>query len=575
MEFHTPLVHPSLFAHPLASLVTVMAGLTFAFLPALEPWRRRLDRSLFASSPLAFRVALFVAAFVIYALVARLLFDGLPRLTDGIAAIFQSRIFARGAASLPLPPEAIFYESFGILGVKAGAERWAGMYPPGWPALLVPFVLLGKSWIANPFFGAALAVAVTALGEELHTPRVGRIAGLMTVLSPLVTILSATHLSHTSTALFACLSLWALQRMMRTASPTWGILSGLCWSVAFLCRPLTALVLGGVFAVGALLQWRRALLSWRGIVAGLLVAGLAAGTLALFQEATTGDPLVPGHKIGMGRRGKFGFVKLDHVRTHTPQTGARHTLLRLQALNTRLLGWPLPALLLVLAPFLLRRSRPVDWWLLASLGALLGIYAMYWYFEVYFPARYTFAAVPLWLVLAARGWTCSAQWIRGLRPGLAAVPTAVAAASVLFTVTVSNADYFAEHGPNFGDVESVLPKVLSAYSIENAVVFMDSIGGCSIRNVTGNDFYGTGFLRNDLDLDGGVIYARNLKEYNAALFPHFPGRSYYFYRYLRCEGTAMLWRIHPTEGGYRLEMLPPRIEEVKEGFPIEEIPFER
>lgn len=575
MEFHSPFVHPSLIAHPLASLVTVMTGLALAFHPALGPWRRRLDQALFASSPLAFRVALFLAAFVIYASVSRMLFDGLPRLTDGIAAIFQARIFARGAVSLPLPPEALFYESFGVLGVKAGAERWAGMYPPGWPALLLPFVFLGKSWTANPFFGASLAVAVTVLGEELYTPRVGRIAGLMTALSPLVTVLSATHLSHTSTALFACLSLWALQRMMRTASTIWGFLSGACWSVAFLCRPLTALVLGGVFAVGALFQWRRALSAWRGIVAGLLVALLAAGILALFQDATTGDPLVPGHKIGMGRRGKFGFVTLDHVRTHTPRTGAWHTLLRLQALNTRLLGWPLPALLLVAAPFLLRCSRPVDWWLLLSLGALLGTYSMYWYYEVYFPARYTFAAVPLWLILTARGWTCSARWIRGLSPRFAAVPAAVAAASVLFTVTVSNADYFGEHGPNFGDVESVLPKVISAYGIENAVVFMDSVGGCSIRNVTGNDFYGTGFLRNDLDLDGDVVYARNLREYNAALFPLYPGRSFYFYRYLRCEGRAMLWRIHPTEGGYRLEMLPPLIGEVKEGFPIEEIPFER
>ena len=68
-------------------------------------------------------------------------------------------------------------------------------------------------------------------------------------------------------------------------------------------------------------QLAAALRNIRGILAAVVMAGLAAGLLLAFQHATTGDAFLPGHKIGLERRAKFGFVKLDHARTHTVAIG--------------------------------------------------------------------------------------------------------------------------------------------------------------------------------------------------------------------------------------------------------------
>lgn len=568
------LLHSSVLAHPLATVLCAAGGLAAGYLPPLAPLRKRAATALFDSSPRAYRIGLFLAGFAFFALTTRLLFSDLPRLNDGIAALFQAKIFARGLITLPLPPEPGFFESFGILHVTDGEGHRSGMYPPGWPALLTAGIFLGIPWLVNPLLGGALALAVSALGEEIYGRRAGRIAGLLTLLSPFVAVLSSTHLSHTATALFGALSFWAVLRLLRLGTVRWGFLAGLFWGIAFLCRPLTALVVGAVAGAGVLVQWRRALCAWRALALGLALTVLSGIVLAAFQNEITGDPLVPGHRIGLGARGKIGFGKLDRARTHTPALGVRHTLMRLRALNLRLTGWPLGGLLFVVLPLLAGRPRFRDWWLIAAPAALAATYAFFWYYETYFPARYLFASVPMMLVLAGRGLDRLPALAGRFFHRESRLPWAIAAGFVLFTLTVSNRDYFGEHGPNFGDMESVLPKVVEAYGIHHAVVFMDTLGECTIRNVPNNDFYGTGFFRNRLDLDGDVVYARNSREENPRILPLYPDRDYYLYRYLRCEGRALLYRLFPRQDRFDPLPVKPLIPEVRAAPPMENIPGE-
>ena len=200
----------------------------------------------------------------------------------------------------------------------------------------------GNTWITTPFFGGALAVMASELAEELFGRKTARLTGILLLTSPFVLVLSATHLSHTPTAFFCALCAWAVLKMLKTGRFGWGVLAGSAWSVAFLCRPLTALVMGVITAIMPLCNWKQSLRAWKGIVAAILLAAAAGGTLAAFQHITTGDYRRPGHTIGLGRRGKFGFVYLDHARTHTPQLGFTHTMRRMAHLNKNALGWPLP-----------------------------------------------------------------------------------------------------------------------------------------------------------------------------------------------------------------------------------------
>jgi len=510
-------VTPPAAAHPgwTLALLAMAAGLVFGrgfrLLARVWNWLCGLSRA-------RFNAGVFGAALLAYAGVAWFVFKGIPRLDDGMAALFQARIFAGGAVALPLPDEAWFCPIFGVLGAGEALGHWCGMYPPGWPALLVPGVWLSVPWLVSPLLGAGLVTSTAELGRSFFGGRTGRAAALLALPSPFLLVLSGLHLSHMATALFLCLALLALRKLWAGGRWTWGGAAGICWGVAFLCRPVDAVVLGGLFALGFLLPVRRLARGRGGVAAGLAVALLAAGILLGFQQATTGDWRTPGHESGMGRQGQFGFAELGAGRAHTPALGLEHTRLRLGALNDNLLGWPVPALAIVLLPFLLGRARGKDALLLLPAAGLLGTFAFYWYYEAAFPARYVSAALPMLFVSAARGLFALGEATAG-RGRAVRLPALLAVWGTLF-LAVSLPHHFRRYDESFYDVEDVLPRVVRDYEISNAIVFMDVMR--VVPGQTVNDYYATGFMRNSLDLDGDVLYVRNLRGRNADLLRRHP-----------------------------------------------------
>ncbi|MGH7858386.1 MAG: hypothetical protein ACREQY_13765, partial [Candidatus Binatia bacterium] len=214
--------------HPLAVAACLALGIVVA---RQETARRVLRHAVYESSPAVYHLALFVAAATGAAIVSVVVFGSLPRLDDGVAALFQARIFATGRITLPLPQHAEFFEQFGVLGGRAGIGHWCGMYPPGWPALLALGVLAGAPWLVNPLLGGALVVAIAALGREVYGDRIGRIAGALAVASPITILLAASHLSHTTTALALAVCLWALCRLLKTGASAYGAVAGLAFGV--------------------------------------------------------------------------------------------------------------------------------------------------------------------------------------------------------------------------------------------------------------------------------------------------------------------------------------------------------
>lgn len=545
-----PLHHAVLAHAPLASMVFVLAALAVStrFYERLEKgldWVFRLPR-------FRFNAGLFVVSVLAYGLVAWFVFNGIPRLDDGMAALFQARLFARGRITMPLPEDPGFFKVFGVLGAEEGLDHWCGMYPPGWPLLLTPGVWLGVPWLVNPILGGLLVVTISELGRNYYGERVGRVAALLAIPSPFVAVLSGLHLSHIATALSLGLCLLSLRQLWSTTRWIWGGAAGLLWGLAFLCRPLDAVILGAIFALGFLTPPERLSRCWRGIVAGLVMALLAVGVQLAFQQVITGDWQTPGHEIGMGPRGKFGFVKLDEVRTHTPAIALRYTFLRLRALNDNLLGWPVPALLIVMLPFVLGRARAQEYLLLLPMPVLLLVFACYWYYEEYFPGRYISAAMPLLFVLAARGLFVLKE-AAGQRAILSRIPAFLAVSGTLF-LAVSTPYHFQRYDQSFGDVEEVLPRVVRDYGITNALVFMDSVGREKGEWDTLNNYYATGFMRNDLDLQGDVLYLRNSRKQNIRMVKRHPGRAAYLYRYHRKFEKALLYRLVVEGDG--LKMIP-------------------
>ena len=204
------------------------AGVLFTLLPSLRGLRLFLRKALFESKASRFYGALFAAAVVSYALTSQIVFHASPRIDDEVSSLFQARIFAAGGISLPLPPQPEFFELFGVLGGKASCGHWCTMYPPGWPLLLVPGVLAGMPWMIDPVLGGLLVVMIAVLGTTLFGPRVGRTAGLLALSSPFLANLAASFMTHTATALFLVILMWAMIRLLSTGRALFGAISGCC-----------------------------------------------------------------------------------------------------------------------------------------------------------------------------------------------------------------------------------------------------------------------------------------------------------------------------------------------------------
>ncbi len=509
-----------------------------------------------------FNAGVFAIGLLIYAAVAWFVFSGIPRIDDGVASLFQARLFAAGKCTQPLPPDPDFFQVFAVLGAKEGLDHRCGMYPPGWPLLLTPGVWLGVPWLVNPLLGALLLVVMAELGRSFYGDRTGRVAALLALPSPFLLVLSGVHLSNMATIVFLGLAVLSLRKLWKTYRWMWGGVTGLCWGVAFLCRPVDAVVVGAICALGFFFPAKRL---WRcrlGIVAGLAVALVAVGVMLGFQQITTGDWQTPGHELGMGSYGKFGFVQLTPRKAHTLEAGLTFTMMRLRALNESLLGWPIPSLLVVLIPFILGRARVKEFLLLLPMIGLLGTFVFFWYYEACLPARYISAAAPYLFILSARGLQ-DLHEVASRRRALSGIPAFLVISGVLF-LAVGLPFHFQAYGDDYYDVEEVLPRVVRDYGITNALVFMDSVGIDNRKMDDTNDYYATGFLRNDLELTNDVLFVRNLKERNVELVRNHPDRAAYLYRYQRLIERAVLYRMVLEEGELKLFPVKPKTRDLVE-----------
>ncbi len=546
--------------HPLSAAACIAAAMALTWVPGLDELRARVARWIYGASLKMFCLFLFVATVLMTVRTSFSLFQGVPHMDDSVAALFQARIFLQGGVTLPAPQNWDFFRQYAVLGPQFGLSHWCSMYPPGWPLLLAVGEALGAPWLMNPVLTGGIAVLVVLLGRELHEEHAGRTAGLLVFLSPFAGVIGATHLSHTATAFLCLLCWWSVLRMLEHGKMVHGLIAGASLGLAFLCRPLPAVVVGVTVAVGALVQYRRLLVAWRAAALAVLLVAGALGIQLWYQHQITGDFLTAGHTLALGTRGRMGFGRFDSRQSHSVAEAIDFTLRRGRALNQHLLGWPIASFLFCLFPLLRGRARWKDGWLLLPLLGLVALFACFWYWEEFYPGRYLYEATPFLLLLGAAGLHAFLD-DPGTRGGLARVARALVLGSVLFAVVRGTREYHKHYDDNHGDVEAVLPRVVEEYGITNAVVFIDAYEYAHHFEGTfqdalwrtrrwsyskHNDYYATGFMLNDIDLEGDIIFARRLvrradpRECYDELVAAYPGRRYYLYRYNRGAGRAIL-----------------------------------
>lgn len=393
-----------------------------------------------------------VAALISYLLVIGPLRDR-PSSIDAHVYLFQARALSHGHFGMPLPePQQVFGARFLFAGDDG---RLYGVFPPGFPLFLVPFVWAGAPMLAGPVLAALLVVSQSLLGHALEGGRDGvatRLAIVLSLPSLARAVETADLLSHAFVAVLgtAALALSVQERVTSSRRRLLAIGALLGW--ALIARLLDGVVLTALVAallVGRV-PLRRALLPLLAALPFLMV-------LALGQRAATGSWWMPTqslyfarsdwpptcHRLGLGvdvgcavehgdERASFGadgYTLGDALRVVRERAGA---------LGADLLGFA-PAALLGFAAIRKRR----DAFLAGAVLTFTLAYGLFYYGNApVFGARHLFPIAPLLWLLVARAVVepLHPRLGRSLAPALVAVACVAAAPRFLVAAQRLRAD---------------------------------------------------------------------------------------------------------------------------------------
>jgi hypothetical protein len=454
------------------------------------------------------------------AAIAAFAFERLPHLEDEVAYLFQAKTLATGRLTVasPEPPES-FWTPF-VLDWQG--QRF-GKYPPGWPAVLASGVWAGAPWLVNPLLAALSLYLVYRLGQTLYDDRVGLLAAVLGLVSPLFLVLSGSFLSHLASSVWLLLfSLWFIWTA-RGRHWRFALGAGLALGAAFLTRSLTAVAFAAPFIAYSIIQVaRRKQAHWPRYLLVALSAGAVAAILPLYQWAVTGDPWLnpyllwwPYDRLGFGP----GIGAMPGG--HSPYYAWVNLKQDLSRAATDVLGWPALSWLPLVLGLALRPRRARDWGLLLPFACLVVAYVFYW---IGSPARlwgprYYFEGFPgLWL-LAAVGLLKAWAWAQGRRAWLRTALPALLALMVVASLGLNLPSRLSEAHGLYGITRSQFDPIREA-GLDNALVIVYADRWLE---------YGALLSSMSPTLDDDVVYARGINaEFDAAVMERYPGRTVYY-----------------------------------------------
>jgi hypothetical protein len=226
------------------SLVALVLGATLVL---YAPARRllvvgSLGRFKLAASLIA---ALLSAAYVAYYL------RGGPRIVDATTYWLQARALGEGhlAWQVSDPPSAEAGR-FLVRDTLGGGDRLAGIFPPGWPAVLSLGFLVGAPLAVGPVLAFAVtwltvslaSAAADAAGLDDPGRAIPRVAGALSVVCAALRYHTADTMSHGLAAVCFTAALVAAFELRRAdASARWAWALGLSLGWLFATRPISAL----------------------------------------------------------------------------------------------------------------------------------------------------------------------------------------------------------------------------------------------------------------------------------------------------------------------------------------------
>jgi hypothetical protein len=476
-----------------------------------------------------------------------------PHYPDEVLYMFQARLMAAGRFVTDIPgglTDAFYISTTKPAFVDEIGGKWASFYPFGHPLALALGARFGVMWLVPPLVGAGCVYLTFVIGRRLYDARTGVAAAALFAASPFFLMQSSNFLSHNTGTLYILLSL--LFVLKRDRPLLYGALAGLFFGLGIntrvlnmvaLVAPFGVLMLSYLVARGADREDRTEWLKHSGafvVVTLLLVAAMLAynyGVTGTFASTYEGG-------AGGDSSQLYGFRD-----GHTLDIGIRNEQAQLTMLLLVFNAWPAFAgIILVLVPFLLGSRNRWDYFVLACAALPMLAYTGYRYSGGYEGPRYWYEAMPFLVLLSARGIEMAGaqlgDWASRLRSvifrterqslfaGTALIYTVVAALVIwgsggwLFGWNAvqdsPNLPYRASAIDGVFGVDTRLDRLAEETDLENALVLVEPCGFFESSHC-----YGSVFLRNSIDFDGDVVWARFIRGENAATIAAFPGRDVY------------------------------------------------
>ncbi len=299
-------------------------------------------------------VVLALFAFFMSAYLSRTVFERLPHLEDEVAYLFQARVFARGDIVIETPqPRRAYWQPFVI---DHDGLRFS-KYTPGWSGLLSLGVNLGQTWVINAFFAALTVALVYRLGSNLFNRDVGLIASGLIAFSPMILLLNASLMGHTSALFFTTLFILAYRQIEKTHRIRWGLLAGFALGFVVILRPLTAIGIGTPFIAWSVIRvvmavikredelsrWKRLSQVMMPLVALSIVTLIMASAVPLYNYAATGEASRNLYTF-VWTYDQLGFGECCGRNGHTLERAVRHTRFDLSLTAADVFGWQLGAI---------------------------------------------------------------------------------------------------------------------------------------------------------------------------------------------------------------------------------------
>lgn len=533
--------------------VALALALALAYAPRidLEALRRRAPDLPFDRLPvspyLVAAVALGLVALGTTLYLNEHYYGAVPHLPDEVAYMFQARLLSSGHFNSVIPPASesffFYYPNF----LFQYPDGWGSFYPYGHPVALSIGAFFGTITLVPSLIGGGCVVLLYLVGRRLYSDRVALLATLLFAASPFFLMQASSFMSHNTGVFYMLLALLFILKRERPL--LYGLIGGLAFGLFLNTRPLTAFAVAPAFGA-VMLTYLRPLEDR--LPAAKQIAAFAAGAIVtgaigylLYNYGLTGDPLSSAYSDPSAQ---LGFSN-----GHTVAVGLRNEQAQLAALLLVLHAWPKTiGLLLVALPFALGTRNRWDYFCAAAALVPIALYVLYRYNGVYEGPRYWYEVMPFVLLLTARGVESLAAAVASFATAISArlgrynwpvVWPAFAASYLGVAVLVvygTGGWLFGKWEPSWNELNvPLVPESPAAmrhlFGVDNR---LDVLAGNKELHYAlvlvrpcgffqSNNCYGSVFLKNSLDFNGDVVWARYIPGRAHEVIEAYPGRKVY------------------------------------------------